>query len=91
MVDPGLLRIASNLYAAIAAARAGTPDREAMNLAIRATEASPGPFDDLLEAIRTTITAALDDPEKHPLDHTDLLLLACAAALTPAAPAPDFD
>lgn len=90
MVDPGLLRVASNLYAAIGAARGDASPAEAIDLAMRATEAVGTPHDSLLTAIRITLDAALADPDHHPGASLDLLVVACAAALTPLAGAPRF-
>jgi predicted TIM-barrel fold metal-dependent hydrolase len=87
-VDPMLFRVASNLYAAIGAARTGRVGVESIDLALRATEAGASPNQALLKAIRQTIEAAAEAAEEHIHDHITFLLLACGAALTPLAGAP---
>jgi predicted TIM-barrel fold metal-dependent hydrolase len=90
LLDPVLLRVASNLYAAIGSARAGTPGFEAMELAVRATETGDSVHGPLLRAVRRTVQVASEITEHQLLEHIGLLLIACCAALTPAAPVPDI-
>lgn len=88
LVDPGLLRVASNLYAAIGMARSDAAPTESIELAIRATEVVGSPHTPLLAAIRETLLGAVEHPDHHPGGVLDLLIVVCAAALTPIAGAP---
>ncbi len=83
--DPGLYRIAANLFGAIATALAGASSVQPVELAMRAAEAPASPHEGLLAAIRATLAAALELEDKHPRDRLGLLVAACSAALTPAA------
>jgi hypothetical protein len=90
VADPGLLRVASNLFGAIETAFAGLTRAQPLELALRATETTPTPYDGLYSAIGTTIHAVLDMQETHPRERLGLLVVACSAALTPAAGHPDL-
>jgi predicted TIM-barrel fold metal-dependent hydrolase len=90
VADPGMLRVASNLFGAIEATFAGITRTQPLELALRATETTPTHHDGLYRAIRTTIEAVLDMHETHPRERLGLLVVACSAALTPAAGHPDL-
>lgn len=83
--DPGLSRVAANLFGAIATTLARASSLQAVELAMRATEMPASPHDGLYRAIRATLGAALDLEDKHPRERLGLLVVACSAALTPAA------
>lgn len=88
--DPGLLRVAANLFGAIAATLAGASAVQPTELAIRATEGLASPHAGLLKAIGRTLHAVLDLEGKHPRERLGLLVVSCSAALTPAAGHPDL-
>lgn len=88
--DPGLSRVAANLYGAIATTLAGASSIQPVELAMRATEAPASHNERLYGAIRATLIAALDLEDKHPRERLGLLVAACSAALTPAAGFPDL-
>lgn len=90
VVDPSLFRIASNLFGAIETTFAGITRTQPLELAIRATESTPTPYDGLLRAIRTTVEAVLEMSDTHPRERLGLLVVACSAALTPTAGHPDL-
>ena len=89
-VDPGLLRVASNLFGAIETTFAGITRSQPLDLARRAAETAPSPLEELYAAIRATIDAVDELQDEHPRQRLGLLVAACSAALTPAAgyPAP---
>ncbi len=89
-VDPGLLRIASNLFGAISQTFAGAVPTQSLELALRAAETSPSPHDGLYAAIRTTIEAVSELQDREPRQRLELLFVACSAALTPAAGNPEL-
>ena len=84
-VDPGLLRVASNLFGAISQTFAGTVPTQSLELALRAAETAPSPQDGLYAAIRTATDAVVELQDEHPRERLGLLFVACSAALTPAA------
>lgn len=88
--DPGLLRVASNLFGAIETAFAGLTRAQPLELTLRATETVPTPHDELYRAIATTVRAVIDLHESHPRERIGLLVVACSAALTPSAGHPQL-
>jgi predicted TIM-barrel fold metal-dependent hydrolase len=88
--DAGLLRVASNLLGAIETTFAGLTRAQPLELALRATETTPTPHDGLNRAIGATVRAVLDMQETHPRERLGLLVVACSAALTPAAGHPEL-
>lgn len=88
--DPGLLRIASNLFGAIDTTFAGGNHVQAFELARRATEAAPSPHADLLAAIGATLDAVANLEPEETRQRIGLLVVACSAALTPLAGHPDL-
>ncbi len=83
--DPGLLRVASNLFGAIETTFAGVTRAQPLDLARRAAEAAPSPLSGLYAAIAATVDAVDELQDEHPRERLGLLILACSAALTPAA------
>lgn len=90
LADPGLLRVASNLFGAIETTFAGLARAQPLELAIRATESVPTPHDALYRAIGTTVREVLDMHDTHPRERIGLLVVACSAALTPSAGQPEI-
>lgn len=90
VADPGMLRVAANLFGAIETTFAGLTRTQPLELALRATETTPTSHDGLYRAIATTIRAVLEMHETHPRERLGLLVVACSAALTPAAGYPDL-
>ncbi|OFW66192.1 MAG: hypothetical protein A2Z12_07290 [Actinobacteria bacterium RBG_16_68_21] len=88
--DPMLLRVAANLYTALGTVFNGALMIEGIDLAVRAAETGPTPYAGLLRAITVTVSAAADLGDAHPFEAAGLLMIACSAALTPAAPIPDL-
>lgn len=88
--DPGLLRVASNLFGAIETTFADLARRQPLDLARRAAESPPGPHDRLHRAIRATLDAVEDLSDEHPRERLGLLIAACSAALTPVAATPEL-
>ena len=88
-VDPGLLRVASNLFGAIETTFAGVTRAQPLELAVRATESVPGPHEGLNRAIGATLETVMEMGETHPRDRLGLLVAACSAALTPSVPYPE--
>jgi hypothetical protein len=82
--DPGLLRIASNIFGAIFQTFAGAAPTQSLELALRAAETSPSPQEGLCAAIRATIDAVAELQDNEPRQRLELLFVACSAALTPA-------
>jgi predicted TIM-barrel fold metal-dependent hydrolase len=85
VADPGLLRVASNLFGAIETTFSGLSRVQPLELALRSTETTPTPHDGLYRAIGMTIEAVLEMRDAHPRERLGLLVVACSAALTPAA------
>lgn len=90
VTDPGLLRVASNLFGAIETTFAGVTRLQPLELALRSTETASTPHDGLYRAIGATVTAVLDMHESHPRERLGLLVVACSAALTPTAGHPEL-
>jgi predicted TIM-barrel fold metal-dependent hydrolase len=88
--DPGLLRVAVNLFGAISQTFAGAVPTQSLELALRAAETLPSPQDGLYAAIRATIDAVFDLKDDEPRERLGLLFLACSAALTPAVGHPEL-
>jgi predicted TIM-barrel fold metal-dependent hydrolase len=89
-VDPGLQRVASNLFGAISQTFSGAVPTQSLELALRAAETSPSPLDGLYAAIRTTVKAVAELQDTEPRQRLGLLFVACSAALTPAAGHPEL-
>ncbi len=85
VTDPGLLRVASNLFGAIEIVFSGVAQTQPLELALRATETASTPHDGLYRAIAATVMAVGDLADKDPRERLGLLVVACSAALTPAA------
>lgn len=88
--DPGLLRVASNLFGAIETTFAGITRSQPLELALRATETTPTPYDGLHRAIAATVRTVLEMQDSHPRERLGLLVVACSAALTPIAGHPEL-
>jgi predicted TIM-barrel fold metal-dependent hydrolase len=88
--DPGLLRIASNLFGAIDTTFSGGNHLQAFELARRATETAPSPYSDLLAAIAATLDAVAELDPGATRQRIGLLVVACSAALTPLAGHPNL-
>ena len=89
-VDPGLLRVASNLFGAISRTFAGSTPAQSLELARSAANTAPSPHDGLYAAITATIDAVLELRDEHPRERLRLLFVACSAAVTPAAGHPQL-
>lgn len=85
VTDPALLRVASNLFGAIETTFAEVTRTQPLELALRATETAPSRYDGLFAAIAATVEAVLEMRDTHPRERLGLLVVACSAALTPAA------
>jgi predicted TIM-barrel fold metal-dependent hydrolase len=89
-IDPMLLRVASNLFGAVDSSFAGVLHAQPIELALAAATTADHVHAGLLDALRTTLEVARGLDERDRRVRLRLLIVALAAALTPAAGHPEL-